>query len=64
VDVGAFTVGRFGRLGIDVHTPTADGCLHCTHGTTTIIDWRQFVTDMKVCYGIEITDEYMPDRFR
>jgi hypothetical protein len=64
VDVGAYTVARFGKLGIDVHTPTADGCLHCTHEPTTIEDWRTFQKDMSHYYGIVVGDGHMPWRFR
>lgn len=64
VDVGSYTVGRFGKMGIDVHTATADGYLHCTHEPTTREDWRSFVTSMAFHHDVTIPDEYMPTRFR
>jgi hypothetical protein len=64
VDVGAFTVGRFGKLGIDVHTADATGCLQCTHTPTTKDDWHIFVAAMFLHHGVVVTDEFMPRRFR
>lgn len=58
------TIGRFGPLGIDVHTADSTGCLHCTHGSTTVEDWRIFVTAMLLHHGVDIPDRYMPERFR
>lgn len=64
VDVGMYTVGRFGRLGIDVHTRTADGCLHCTHEPTTVKDWHVFVEKIYEYHGVRVSHHHMPTRFR
>jgi hypothetical protein len=53
-------VGRFGKLGIDVHRSMQeqmDGkgqCLACTHARVTIEDWRRFVALMKEHSNVEL----------
>ena len=56
------TIARFGRRGIDVHTLTSDGCLHCTHEPTGLGEWRTFQAKMVEHYGVVVGDEYMPTR--
>lgn len=58
------TIGRFGTLGIDVHTADSTACLHCTHEPTTVDDWHVFVTSMLLHHKVDIPDRFMPERFR
>lgn len=57
------TIGRFGRLGIDVHTADTAGCLHCTHGVTTSADWPAFVAKMQEHHGVTVGAQHCPGRF-
>lgn len=61
-------LGRFGRMGIDVHQPPSDDsgreCLHCTHAPVTAKDWETFKAKMLEHHGVEVSDEYKPERFR
>lgn len=56
-----FTVARFGRLGVDVHTPDATACLDCTHGPTGPVEWDRFVASVRHHYGVVVSDEHRPD---
>jgi hypothetical protein len=59
------TIGRFGKLGIDIHNATSDGCLYCTHSETTLDDWFIFVGAMIGFHGVTVDPRrYMPERFR
>lgn len=61
-----YCLGRFGRMGIDVHRPPdikAGECLHCTHGPVTVEDWYVFVAKMKEHHGVTVLQRYMPKRF-
>jgi hypothetical protein len=67
----AVCLGRFGRLGIDVHKDiteqmarTGTECLFCTHTPTTRADWDLFVVKMKELHGVIVPQKYMPRRFR
>lgn len=63
VHVGGFTVARFGRMGIDVHTADATGCLHCTHEPT--VSWEQwwaFVENVFAHHYIVVADAHRPER--
>ncbi len=58
-------IGRFGRMGIDIHRPIAEQvehgqCLMCTHGRTGPDEWRRFVVAMKDIYGIVIHEHHRP----
>ncbi len=59
-------IGRFGRLGVDVHRPfeqQLDGegeCLTCTHGPTGDAEWRLFVVEMLRHHGVCVDDAYRP----
>jgi hypothetical protein len=69
VDDGTgYCLGRFGRMGIDVHVPptphAGTECLYCTHETTTPEDWRTFVEKMQHHHGVTIPENAMPKRFR
>lgn len=62
-------LGRFGKMGIDVHRPLdangCDGeCLYCTHEPVTERDWETFKVKMLGHHGVVVTDEYKPDRWR
>ena len=63
----ASLLGRFGMVGIDIHRPVDEQsskgeCLHCTHGITTLKDWKTFQSKMKEFYGIDVSDEHRPER--
>ena len=59
-------VGRFGRLGIDIHNEIAaqvsgaPQCLECTHGPVTPADWDRFRVAMQEHYGIDVPDAHRP----
>ena len=58
-------IGRFGRMGIDIHRPILQQaefgqCLLCTHGPTGAAEWRQFVEAMKRIFEIEISEHHRP----
>ena len=62
-------LGRFGRMGIDIHQPLSmqcikGECLYCTHSPTTRADWDLFVVKMKELLGVMVDEKYMPLRFR
>lgn len=62
-------LARFGKMGIDIHRSPDEAkekgqCLFCTHGPTTIEDWELFKQKMLELYGVEVSDEYKPDRFK
>lgn len=57
-----FTIGRFGRLGIDVHNADSTACLHCTHEPTDQEDWDIFVLAMLKHHGVKIAPKYRPGR--
>lgn len=63
VHVGGATVARFGRMGIDVHTADATGCLHCTHEPAgTWEQWRKFVEEVFVYHNVFVADVHRPER--
>lgn len=62
-------IGRFGFAGIDIHrepgeAQTKGECLYCTHEPTTRTDWDTFVQKMKELHGVEVPQQFMPDRFK
>lgn len=63
------SLGRFGRMGIDIHQPfevQASGgpqCLECTHGPTTLEHWNRFRVAMVEHYGIDVPERFRPKRF-
>lgn len=68
VNVAAGCIGRFGRMGIDVHRAVDDPqyevageCLHCTHGPVTEQDWTVFQEKMLELHGVEVPDRFKPD---
>lgn len=59
-------IGRFGRLGVDVHrsvTAQLAGepeCLVCTHGKMTPAEWALFVDAMAEQHNVTIEDRHVP----
>lgn len=61
-------LGRFGRKAVDVHH-VAKGqiagfhCLDCFHRTDNLdADWSRFKASMLKLHGVEIDDQYRPNR--
>lgn len=66
-DNSGYTIGRFGKMGIDIHQPPENGgseCLHCTHGIVTREDWDVFVVKMLGHYGVIGLEHHCPTRFQ
>lgn len=65
-DARGFTVGRFGRTGVDVHhgleaqSATGKQCLDCTHGFTGPAEWLRFKNSMRDHHEIEVKDDHRP----
>lgn len=63
------TVGRFGRMGIDIHTSVteqmngASQCDLCTHGRVTAQDWETFRMEALTRWGVAIPDNAFDARF-
>jgi len=55
-----YTVARFSLLGVDIHTATADGCLDCRPGPTTLSDWIDFRRSVASIYGAYVDDTHRP----
>jgi hypothetical protein len=59
-------VGRFGRMGIDIHRTfeaqlAGEGeCLFCTHGPVGLVEWHEFQRLMHYFYGVVIDDSVRP----
>jgi hypothetical protein len=58
--VAGFTVGRFSRFGIDVHTADASGCIDCTHTKPGPREWVRFQNGMAAHHGIDVGEEHRP----
>lgn len=62
-------IGRFGRMGIDIHNEAAaqlagkPQCLECTHGPVTLAEWERFRAAMVEHYGIEVPEKHRPRHF-
>lgn len=58
-------LGRFGRMGIDVHRRVEDQglgqCLDCTHSRTTREDWCRFQQSMMRFHGVDLSDLPTPE---
>lgn len=54
------TVGRFGRMGIDLHNTVTDQmaglpeCRLCTHGKPTVADWELFRERCFEWFGVDV----------
>jgi len=63
------TVGRFGKMGIDIHSTVteqmngASQCDLCTHGRVTAEDWTTFREEALARWGVEIPDDGFDPRF-
>lgn len=57
------TVGRFGRMGVDLHNSVSDQmagspeCRLCTHGKVTKKDWELFRQKAKEFWGVEVPED-------
>ncbi len=57
------TVGRFGRMGIDLHTTVTEQmagmpqCRLCTHGQPKAADWALFRERALEWWGVEVPDD-------
>jgi len=57
------TVGRFGRMGIDLHNTVTEQmsgkpeCRFCTHGQPTAHDWQLFREKAKEWWGVGVPDD-------
>lgn len=62
-----YCLGRFGRMGVDIHQPpdsvTGKECLLCTHTPSTLADWETFKAGMLQHYNVIIDEEHRPWRF-
>jgi hypothetical protein len=62
-------IGRFGQMGIDIHTTIeaqaagSGQCLECSHGPVSIEHWERFKVAMLEHYGVVVTDKHKPRRF-
>lgn len=68
-DEQGMCIGRYGRLGTDVHNDVAaqilgEGqCLDCRRHTGDLaVDWDYFKASMLQHYGIAVGDEHKPER--
>lgn len=63
------TVGRFGKMGIDIHTSVteqmngASQCDLCTHGRVTAHDWDTFRREALTRWGVAIPDDAFDPSF-
>lgn len=63
------TVGRFGRMGMDMHntvTQQMSGmpeCRLCTHGKPSLADWDQFRHLAKAWWGVEVPPDAFSERW-
>ena len=59
-------LGRFGRMGVDVHRSAAEQmaglgeCLDCTHAPVTAKDWHRFVRSMLLHYSVDLSHLAVP----
>lgn len=63
------TVGRFGRMGIDLHntvTEQQEGmpeCRFCTHGQPSMADWQLFRSKAQEFWGVSVPDDAFDERW-
>lgn len=53
-------LGRFSRMGIDVHTEEGDGCFDCAPGPCGPAEWLRFKESMKKYHGVIVSEEHRP----
>ncbi|HCE7248407.1 TPA: hypothetical protein NHR53_006292 [Pseudomonas aeruginosa] len=57
------TVGRFGRMGIDLHNTVtemmagAPQCRLCTHGMPSLADWQLFREKVREWWGVDVPED-------
>ena len=57
------TVGRFGKMGVDLHTTATEQlkgkpqCRLCTHGRPSVEDWELFKNKAMEWWGVEVPDD-------
>lgn len=62
------TVGRFGKMGIDIHSSIteqlngAPQCDLCTHGRVTAKEWATFRTEASLRWGVTIDEDAFDHR--
>lgn len=62
------TVGRFGRMGIDLHTTVTEQlagkpeCRLCTHGRPTAADWALFREKALAWWGVDVPEDAFDPR--
>jgi hypothetical protein len=65
-DASGHCIGRFGRLGVDVHHPAetqlkhGGQCLACSHRRTGEDDWQRFRVLMLEHHGAVVSDAARP----
>lgn len=63
------TVGRFGKMGIDLHTSAseqrqgASQCRLCTHGKPTASDWQLFRDKALEWWGVQVPADAFDAKF-
>lgn len=63
------TVGRFGRMGIDLHNTVSDQmagmpqCRLCTHGQPSPADWALFREKALEWWGVEVSEDAFDSRW-
>lgn len=61
--VDGSTVGRFGKMGVDIHTTVteqlagAPQCRVCTHGRVSVSDWELFRSKAMEFWGVSVPDD-------
>jgi hypothetical protein len=53
-------LGRFSKMGIDVHVNSHCVGDSCSPGPCSLKEWREFQEKMIEHHGIEVPDKYMP----
>ncbi len=54
-------IGRFSKMGIDVHNTDGDGCFHCVPGPCGQAEWDRFVFSMKEYHGVVVHERFKPE---
>lgn len=63
------TVGRFGRMGVDLHNTASEQlqgkpqCRLCTHGRVTTADWELFKAKAYEWWGVSVPDSAFDSKF-
>lgn len=63
------TVGRFGKMGIDLHNSITEQmagqpeCRLCTHGRPTVKDWALFRQKAKEWWDVDVPEDAFSERF-